>query len=79
LHILKNENRILGTVENKIFMSHHLTAAELYQWCNIPSDQLIDNPALKVPFRMVKDSIEMGNLMASNQDFSEVIRRLLRD
>ncbi|TFH28261.1 MAG: hypothetical protein E4H10_00995 [Bacteroidia bacterium] len=46
-------------------MSNHLTAAELYQWCNIPSNQLVDNPALKVPFRMVKDSMEMGNLMAS--------------
>ena len=46
-------------------MSHNLTAAELYQWCKIPSEQLVDNPALKVPFRMVKDSREMGSLMAS--------------
>jgi glucosamine-6-phosphate deaminase len=46
-------------------MSNHLTAAELFQWCKIPSNQLVDNPALKVPFRMVKDSSEMGKLMAS--------------
>ena len=46
-------------------MSPYLTASELYQWCSIPSDLLVDNPALKVPFRMVKDSGEMGEMMAA--------------
>lgn len=46
-------------------MSDRLTAEELYQWCKIPSDQVVGHPALKIPFRVVKDSVEMGNLMAS--------------
>jgi glucosamine-6-phosphate deaminase len=45
-------------------MSDLVTAAELYQWCKIPFDQLENNPARKVPFRLVKDSLEMGLLMA---------------
>jgi len=45
-------------------MSDSITASELYQWCKIPYDQLENNPALKVPFRLVKDPVEMGILMA---------------
>jgi glucosamine-6-phosphate deaminase len=45
-------------------MSISITAAALYPWCKIPYDQLENNPALKVPFRLVKDSQEMGMLMA---------------
>jgi glucosamine-6-phosphate deaminase len=45
-------------------MSDSITAAALYPWCKIPYDQLENNPARKVPFRLVKDSQEMGMLMA---------------
>jgi len=45
-------------------MSDLITAAELYPWCKIPFDQLENNPSRKVPFRMVKDTQEMGILMA---------------
>jgi len=45
-------------------MSNTITAAELYPWCKIPYDQLENNPMLKVPFRLVKDSVEMGIIMA---------------
>ena len=45
-------------------MSNTITAAELYPWCKIPYDQLENNPLCKVPFRLVKDSQEMGMLMA---------------
>lgn len=45
-------------------MSNPITAADLYPWCKIPSDQLENNPRLKVPFRIVKDSYEMGMIMA---------------
>jgi glucosamine-6-phosphate deaminase len=45
-------------------MSITITAAALYPWCKIPYDQLENNPACKVPFRLVKDSEEMGMLMA---------------
>jgi glucosamine-6-phosphate deaminase len=45
-------------------MSNPITAAELYPWCKIPYDQLENNSLLKVPFRLVKDSNEMGVIMA---------------
>ena len=45
-------------------MSNPITAADLYPWCKIPYDQLENNPVLKVPFRLVKDSNEMGMIMA---------------
>lgn len=45
-------------------MSNTITAADLYPWCKIPYDKLENNPMLKVPFRIVKDSVEMGKIMA---------------
>ena len=37
---------------------------QLYEWCRIPYEQLESHPARKVPFRLVKDSAAMGELMA---------------
>jgi glucosamine-6-phosphate deaminase len=37
---------------------------ELYRWCRVPYDKLSSHPDRKVPFRLVKDSDEMGSLMA---------------
>lgn len=37
---------------------------ELYQWCKIPAKQLPNHAQLRVPFRMVRDSAAMGQLMA---------------
>jgi glucosamine-6-phosphate deaminase len=37
---------------------------ELYKWCKIPANELVNHSELKVPFRMVKDSDEMGEVMA---------------
>ncbi len=37
---------------------------QLYQWCAVPTDDLVNHKDLKVPFRMVKDSAEMGRIMA---------------
>lgn len=37
---------------------------ELYQWCSIPAKDLPNHPDLKVSFEMVKDSAEMGYVMA---------------
>lgn len=45
-------------------MNDKITAAALYPWCKIPYNQLENNPACKVRFRLVKDSQEMGMLMA---------------
>lgn len=46
-------------------MSRIISSRELYNWCKIPVDQLINNPSCKIPFRIVKDSTELGQLMAS--------------
>lgn len=39
-------------------------AKQLYEWCRIPANELVDHPLLKVPFRIVQDSAAMGRLMA---------------
>lgn len=47
--------------------------ADLYRWCKIPAQELVDHPQLKVRFRMVANSDEMGRFMA--QELVEVIER----
>ena len=37
---------------------------ELYEWCKVPAEKLVGHPDLKVPFRLVEDSAEMGRVMA---------------
>jgi len=37
---------------------------QLYKWCSIAGGELPQHPALRVPFRLVRDSREMGELMA---------------
>jgi glucosamine-6-phosphate deaminase len=37
---------------------------ELYEWCSIPFDKLVNHPDLKIPFRLCDDSNEMGQIMA---------------
>jgi glucosamine-6-phosphate deaminase len=43
----------------------------LLEWCRIPAAQLPDHPALRIPYRQVDNSEEMGQLMA--EDLAEVI------
>ncbi|HUJ20755.1 MAG TPA: hypothetical protein VLX58_04495 [Bryobacteraceae bacterium] len=43
----------------------HVNPRDLYRWCKVPAEELPDHPALRVRFRLVKDSDEMGTLMAS--------------
>lgn len=38
--------------------------SDLYRWCKIPAAQLPHHPELRTQFRMVRDSEEMGQLMA---------------
>jgi glucosamine-6-phosphate deaminase len=45
-------------------MSMSISAKQLYQWCRVPCQELEGHPDLKVPFRLVKDSESMGQLMA---------------
>lgn len=37
---------------------------ELYEWCRIPYTELVNHPHRKIPFRLCKDSQEMGWIMA---------------
>jgi glucosamine-6-phosphate deaminase len=37
---------------------------ELYRWCRVPGEELEQHPELRVPFRLVEDSAQMGELMA---------------
>ncbi|MBN2301778.1 MAG: hypothetical protein JXN60_04600 [Lentisphaerae bacterium] len=41
-----------------------ISKAELCNWCKIPYDKLETHPDRKIPFRICKDSSEMGQLMA---------------
>jgi glucosamine-6-phosphate deaminase len=40
------------------------TLKELHHWCSVPHDKLEGHGDLKIPFRLVKDSEEMGGIMA---------------
>jgi len=41
-----------------------ISMRELYKWCKIPYQELENHPKIKVPFRIVKNSEEMGRIMA---------------
>lgn len=45
---------------------------DLYNWCKIPTEELVDHPDLKTPFRLVSNSNEMGEVMA--RDFINDIK-----
>lgn len=38
----------------------------LYRWCKIPAKELVDRADLRIPLRIVRDSVEMGEVMASD-------------
>jgi glucosamine-6-phosphate deaminase len=42
----------------------HVDPRKLAIWCRIPAEALAGHPGLRVPFRLVRDSQEMGQLMA---------------
>ena len=50
---------------------NHVLKHNLYQWCKIPAQELVNHAGLRVRFRVVRDSAQMGSLMA--QDLVEVI------
>ena len=45
-------------------MGSDFTKQELYTWCAVPAGELERHPAKKIPFRMVRDSSDMGRVMA---------------
>jgi glucosamine-6-phosphate deaminase len=54
-------------------MSNFIEVSDLYNWCKVPYDQMEKNPGLKVPFRLVEDSEEMGILMV--RELTDEIKR----
>ena len=46
---------------------------QLLEWCKIPADKLSSHPGLRVPYREVRDSEEMGQLMA--EELADVIEK----
>lgn len=42
----------------------HVEPKQLHRWCRIPVGELMGRDDLRVPFRIVADSVEMGRLMA---------------
>jgi glucosamine-6-phosphate deaminase len=50
---------------------NHILKQNLYEWCKIPAKDLPNHPKLRARFRVVRDSVQMGQLMA--QELVEVI------
>ena len=46
---------------------------QLLEWCKIPADKLSNHPGLRIPYREVRDSEEMGQLMA--EELADVIEK----
>lgn len=44
----------------------HISKSDLYRWCKVPASQLLNHPELRAKFRVVRDSAEMGRLMAED-------------
>ena len=49
----------------------YVNPKDLYNWCRIPAEDLAGHPQRRVPFRLVRDAEEMGQLMA--RELAEVI------
>ena len=45
-------------------MSDHVRPQDLLEWCRVPAQELPGHPRLRVPFRLVPDSREVGERMA---------------
>ena len=41
-----------------------IDARKLHEWCSIPAERLVNHPSLRVRYRQVRDSHEMGETMA---------------
>jgi len=62
-----------------------ISKQDLYHWCCIPADKLATHPDRKIPFRICKDSQEMGQIMArelvdeiqSHNQRGEILRAII--
>lgn len=53
-------NRVTRTTYRSDFVDRR----QLLEWCKIPAEELPGHPGLRIPYRQVRDSEEMGRLMA---------------
>ena len=51
-----------------------ISKSDLYRWCSVPVGELDNHPDLRVKFRIVRDSAEMGQLMAE-----ELVREIAQN
>jgi len=61
----------MGAEKSRLRLSSPVDARELRRWCAIPATKLLDHPELRVRYRQVTDSTELGTLMA--KELVEVI------
>lgn len=54
-------------------MTTNINPKDLIEWCRIPHTDLEKHPQRKVPFRMCRDSAEMGQIMA--RELVDIIER----
>ena len=50
---------------------HFVDPRQLLEWCKISAEKLPSHPGLRIPYRQIRDSEEMGQLMA--EELAEVI------
>jgi glucosamine-6-phosphate deaminase len=63
------KDRIIQTTSGNDFVDPR----QLLEWCKIPAAKLSNHPGLRIPYREVRDSEEMGQLMA--EELAEVIEK----
>ena len=54
-----------------------LNLKDLYNWCSIPANELVNHPDRRVPLRVVPDAAELGEVMA--RDFADDIKEASRE
>ena len=62
----------MGAEKSRLRLSPPVDARELRRWCAIPAEKLLGHPELRVRYRQVADSMELGALMA--KELVEVIQ-----
>jgi glucosamine-6-phosphate deaminase len=63
------KDRIIQTANSNDFVDPR----QLLEWCKIPAAKLSNHTGLRIPYREVRDSEEMGQLMA--EELAEVIEK----
>lgn len=61
----------MDTEKSRFRLSSFVDPRDLWRWCAVPADKLPGHPDLRVRFRQVADSMELGALMA--RELVEVI------